>query len=102
MARPAPKVSGVHLVGPETTVKLGLGTFTVGRVAGADVRVDDKQVSRSHATITVGDGSVSIEDLQTVNGTLVNGREIKVRTVLQNGDTVLFGATEFKVEIVVS
>lgn len=102
MARPAPKVSGVHLVGAATTVKLGLGTFTVGRVAGADVRVDDKQVSRSHATITVGDGAVSIEDLQTVNGTLVNGREIKVRTVLQNGDTVLFGATEFKVEIVVS
>lgn len=101
-AHPAPRIRAVRLVSADTTVKLGLGTFMIGRTATADVRLEDRQVSRQHATITVTEATVTVEDLQTVNGTLVNGREVKGREVLRDGDTVLFGASEFKVEVIAS
>src|SRR5581483_6917211 len=101
-AAAAQKIRAVRLVSADTTVQLGLGSFTIGRSTTADVRLEDRQVSRQHATITVTDSTITIDDLQTVNGTLVNGREVKGREVLRSGDTVLLGATEFKVEVIAS
>jgi pSer/pThr/pTyr-binding forkhead associated (FHA) protein len=98
-AMKAPRIRGIKLVGPGTPIALGLGSFIVGRAIGSDVLLDDRQVSRSHARITVDETSAMIEDLQTVNGTLVNGKEVKARQPLHPGDTVLFGASEFKVEL---
>ena len=63
------------------------------------MRLDDRQASRSHARITIDEKEASVEDLQTVNGTLVNGKEVKTRQQLHHGDTVQFGASEFKVEL---
>jgi pSer/pThr/pTyr-binding forkhead associated (FHA) protein len=97
----APKIRGARLVSAATTVELGLGTFTIGRGATADVRVDDPQMSRAHATVAVDESAVMIEDRQTVNGTLINGQEVKGRQRLQNGDAILLGATEFKIEVIV-
>lgn len=98
----APRIRGIRLVGPGIPISLGLGTFTVGRAIGSDVRLDDRQVSRSHARITVDETSAMLEDLQTVNGTLLNGKEVKARQALRPGDTVQFGASAFKVELTTS
>ena len=98
-ASKAPRLRGIRLVGPGLPISLGLGTFIVGRAVGSDVRLDDRQASRSHARITIDEKEASVEDLQTVNGTLVNGKEVKARQQLQPGDTVQFGASEFKVEL---
>jgi len=95
-----PRLSGVRLVGAGAPISVGVGTFVIGRAVGADVRLDDRQVSRSHARLVVDETSASIEDLQTVNGTLVNGKEVKARQPLRHGDTVQFGASEFKVELI--
>jgi len=95
----APRIRGLRLVGPGIPISLGIGAFIVGRAVGSDVRLDDRQVSRSHARITIDESGASVEDLQTVNGTLVNGKEVKARQQLQPGDTVQFGASEFKVEL---
>jgi len=98
-AAKAPRLRGIRLIGPGIPISLGLGTFIVGRAVGSDVRLDDRQVSRSHARVTVDETSASIEDLQTVNGTLVNGKEVKGRHQLRSGDKVQFGGSEFKVEL---
>jgi pSer/pThr/pTyr-binding forkhead associated (FHA) protein len=95
----APRIRGVRLVGAGIPISLGLGTFIVGRAVGSDVRLDDRQVSRSHARITVDETSAMLEDLQTVNGTLLNGKEVKARQPLHGGDTIQFGASQFKVEL---
>ena len=95
----APRIRGIRLIGPGLPISLGLGTFIVGRAAGSDVRLDDRQASRSHARITIDEKEASVEDLQTVNGTLVNGKEVKARQQLHPGDTVQFGASEFTVEL---
>ena len=50
--------------------------------------------------VVAPDASAMIEDLKTVNGTLVNGQEVKGRQPLESGDTVRFGDSEFTVELI--
>jgi len=97
---PAPRVCGLRLAGPGPPIVLGLGTFVVGRAVGSDVRLDDRQVSRSHARLMIDAASVSLEDLQTVNGTRVNGNEVTTQQPLHHGDTVQFGGSEFMIELI--
>ena len=98
---PGPEhIQGVRLIGPSGPVRLGLGTFKIGRAVDADVRLEDKQVSRAHALLVVERASVVVEDLKTVNGTLLNGHEVKGRERLQAGDVLRFGEADFTVELV--
>lgn len=53
-------------------------TITIGRLPDNDIVVDNKSVSRHHARITQTDTStLAIEDLNSKNGTYVNGRKVK-------------------------
>jgi serine phosphatase RsbU (regulator of sigma subunit) len=58
-----------------------------------------KTVSGSHAEIAVEEsGRILIDDVGSRNGTVVNGRKISEPTELSDGDSILFGLTEFKVK----
>ena len=70
---------------------------TIGR-EGADITLDDDQVSRSHARVSVAGATITIEDLGSTNGTFVNGEKIDGATTLVPGDTVRIGATTFALE----
>ncbi|MFJ6553707.1 FHA domain-containing protein [Streptomyces luteogriseus] len=64
-----PDAGGVHL--------LHGGEIRVGRSADADVPLDDPDVSRLHCTVTVSaDGRVAVADLDSTNGTTVNGTRV--------------------------
>ncbi len=66
------------------------GELVVGRDEAAQVRLDDKLVSRRHARIYPEEGAFVLEDLGTPNGTFVNGiREYKRK--LKAGDRLEFG-----------
>lgn len=67
--------------------------LTLGRVAGCDIVIDDTKASRRHARIVVEGGVCEIEDLQSSNGTLLNGKPVQ-RRVLRDGDRVQIGQTE--------
>jgi len=73
------------------------GDRTIGR-EGADITLDDDQVSRTHARVTVTGATVAIEDLGSTNGTFVNGTRIEAATTLAPGDTVRIGTTTFALE----
>lgn len=64
----------------------------IGRGAASDVRVQDKTISREHAAISWERDHYAIEDLQTTNGTRVNGKRIR-SAELQDGDTIQIGQT---------
>ncbi|MFF4759142.1 FHA domain-containing protein [Streptomyces sp. NPDC001292] len=69
-----PDAGGVHL--------LHGGQITVGRSADADVPLDDPDVSRVHCAVTVApDGGVSVADLGSTNGTVLDGRPVGSRPV---------------------
>jgi sulfite reductase alpha subunit-like flavoprotein len=73
---------------------------TIGRVDGADVILQDPEVSRQHARISWKVLTFVIEDLASSNGTFVNGERISAPHMLQPGDSIQVGHTtlRFKVE----
>jgi chromosome segregation ATPase len=68
---------------------------SVGRTPDNDLQIDAKFISRHHAVILAGPAHTIIEDLNSTNGVLVNGRRI-TRQTLQDGDAVVIGKTQFR------
>lgn len=63
----------------------------IGRVAESDIRLDHGMVSRKHAEIWKDEqGRFHVRDLQSRNGTMVNGQTV-TETVLVDGDQVVIG-----------
>ncbi|MEW6227150.1 MAG: DUF3662 and FHA domain-containing protein [Bacillota bacterium] len=62
----------------------------IGRAASCDIVVCDPGVSRRHAEITRNGGRFCITDLQSTNGTFVNGRRVS-RQLLADGDLISLG-----------
>jgi diguanylate cyclase (GGDEF)-like protein len=81
------------------TYRLGPGRLIVGRAADCDVVIDDDGVSRRHGLLVVSmEGEVTIEDLGSTNGTMVDGQRCEVVT-LKGGERLQFGSeTIFKLE----
>jgi pSer/pThr/pTyr-binding forkhead associated (FHA) protein len=80
---------------PEKTFRLLPGSVrTVGRATGADFIVDAPLVSRVHCRLTVApDGTLEVRDLESTNGTFVNGKRIE-RARLKSGDRLGVGRIE--------
>jgi FOG: FHA domain len=72
------------------THKLGNVT-TIGRASLNQIVIDDPAVSTQHAIITRFDGSYRLKDLNSTNGTLVNGVSI-TDAELKDGDKIRFGS----------
>jgi two-component system, cell cycle response regulator len=64
----------------------------IGRASAAGLRIEDDGVSRKHARIVQKNGELFIEDLESANGTVVNGERIRSQP-LQDGDKIRFGST---------
>jgi ABC transport system ATP-binding/permease protein len=69
---------------------------TIGRAPGADFIVDATLVSRLHCRLTAGAAELEVVDLDSTNGTFVNGQRI-ARATLQSGDRIKVGAVELVV-----
>lgn len=63
---------------------------TVGRSPEADLRLDDSSLSQEHAVFEYADGALRIRDLNSTNGTVVNGSEVTVAE-LKHGDRIELG-----------
>jgi class 3 adenylate cyclase len=70
--------------------------LTFGR-GQADVVVDDLELSRRHAVLRAGDDFFEIEDLDSLNGTWVNGSRISGTVHLEPGDVIRLGKTVLEV-----
>ena len=75
-------------------LELNEGTFAVGRNASCQLSLDDPLVSRRHALFEVGGGSVTVEDLNSRNGVIVNGHRIEGKVAINVGDRILIGSQE--------
>lgn len=63
----------------------------IGRGDEVQVRIRDRAVSRKHARIRLSGGEHSVEDLRTPNGVFVNGKRLREKTVLHDGDVLELG-----------
>jgi len=78
---------------PDQTFELVKDVYTVGREAGNDIIINDPQVSRHHARLTLQVSTYVLEDLGSTNGTFVNGRRVSGPASLSIGDMVGLGDT---------
>ena len=74
-----------------------LTSLTVGRNPGNDLRVDDNVVSGSHLRIDRNGDSLLVTDLNSSNGTVLNGVPLNGTAPLNNGDELQIGFTRLKV-----
>ncbi|MBN9167001.1 MAG: FHA domain-containing protein [Myxococcales bacterium] len=75
-------------------LELNEGTFAVGRNASCQLSLDDPLVSRRHALFEVGPGGVTVEDLNSRNGVIVNSHRIEGKVAISVGDRILIGSQE--------
>jgi pSer/pThr/pTyr-binding forkhead associated (FHA) protein len=76
-------------------VRLSKDRTTLGRRPYNDVVFDNLAVSGEHAVVSVSDGEYAIEDLNSTNGTYVNGRAV-TKHVLRHGDAIGIGKYRVK------
>jgi len=74
-----------------TRMERALLPITIGRATSATLVIPDAQVSRLHARIDRMYGTLAIRDLDSRNGTLVNGRPIEGPVALRDGDEIDIG-----------
>ena len=89
----------IHEDGGERTVALSADSVTIGRLAECDVVLTDKGASRKHAQLKQRNGTWTVTDLGSTNGTRLNGQTIQSRE-LSDGDKITIGTTmlEFRVD----
>ena len=89
----------IALFGPKRGVRLDLEeSALVGRSSVADLQLIDGKVSREHCRLTVKGDQVFVEDLDSQNGTFVNGQPIKGRVLLQRNDELAIGDSLFMLD----
>lgn len=71
------------------------GELSIGRDRRKDIPIMSRRVSRDHAKITIKKGAVSIQDLGSKTGILVNNRKV-TQTVLRPNDLVKIGDIIFR------
>jgi predicted component of type VI protein secretion system len=85
-----PEGKQIPLVGP---------SFKIGRGETCHLRPNSELVSREHAEFLISADKVSVRDLGSRNGTLVNGKALTEEFQLNNGDLVQVGPLTFAVAI---
>jgi serine phosphatase RsbU (regulator of sigma subunit)/pSer/pThr/pTyr-binding forkhead associated (FHA) protein len=86
---------------PKLTIKNGLqkdtevplkAAMVIGRGAAADLSLPDAGVSRRHASLSLRESDWVLEDLNSANGTVVNGWRLQKPTALKDGDVIGVGS----------
>jgi pSer/pThr/pTyr-binding forkhead associated (FHA) protein len=116
---PAPEATGFHPVGPGgraaatdafLVVQRGggldpgerfdlFGGISIGRSPDADVRIEDRFASGIHARVYSRGSTYYVEDMNSTNGTYINGERLAGEAALRDLDEVRIGDTEFRFEM---
>jgi hypothetical protein len=96
--KPGPLDPWAQLIADDGSAVLGvsLNRTIIGRSLDSDIRIANEQVSRHHALVFRAGGTVSICDLKSSNGTVVNGARVtKASAILNPGANVILGDLSF-------
>jgi DNA-binding winged helix-turn-helix (wHTH) protein len=92
-------LASIEVLWMKQSVPLTDGEHIAGRDAECSLVIDGTTVSRRHARITVAHGATTIEDLDSLNGTYVNGARITTPVRLAPGDEFALGTEVLRVRL---
>ena len=81
-SQPPPPTDGAEA---GTVVEIPKGELTVGRAPSCNVVIASGLISKVHARLQRTANQVVLQDLQSINGTFVNGARVESVVVLKNG-----------------
>jgi pSer/pThr/pTyr-binding forkhead associated (FHA) protein len=96
------KLMVIHCPSPSETqlgsvVDVDGPASVLGRGSDVQIFLDHPDISRKHAAFSVSDGGWDVEDLQSTNGTRLNGRHIDRRQPIRRGDMLNVADYRFRV-----
>ncbi len=83
-------------------IPVSAAKFSIGRAEDCQLRVQSSLISRKHCVILVEEGSASIEDCGSTNGTFLNDERLTERCELHSGDRLRVGMLGLEVQLAVS
>jgi DNA-binding winged helix-turn-helix (wHTH) protein len=93
-----PKLAHRLFWGPRE-IALEEGETILGRDPDATAFIDHTSVSRHHARIVIAGDRVTVEDLQSKNGTFLGGKKLDAPTPLADGDELKLGSVSLKFRV---
>jgi serine/threonine protein kinase len=91
-------MTSLLLIAPGKQIRLFQGTTVIGRASDCDLVLRAADVSKHHCRIVFGPAEVVVEDLDSANGTIVNGEAVE-RAVLREGDRLSIAGHTFEVRL---
>ena len=70
---------------------LGDGRHVAGRAKSCEVPIDDRTLSRRHAVLVVRGETMTVADLQSLNGTFMDGKPVEAATEVAIGQAIILG-----------
>ncbi|MCP4353247.1 MAG: VWA domain-containing protein [Desulfobacterales bacterium] len=86
-------------IGKTYDVSVGNAGATVGR-KGADIVLDDKEISKIHCSVFCINKRFMIQDDGSKNGTFINGIPLKTKSVIEDGDTISIGQCTLRMKVI--
>jgi hypothetical protein len=78
---------------PGKTYLIDQPEIIIGRDLRSNIVINDVEVSRSHCRVSTYENGIYIEDLNSTNGTFINGNRITKSTSIKSGDILKIGET---------
>ncbi len=76
-----------------------VSSLIIGRSEACDIYIDDTKMSRQHFVLENDNGTLYVTDLQSRNGTMLNGTRISSRHILHSGDRILAGLSDIYITV---
>jgi len=96
MVRIAPGLTHMLVVnapaGPHRHLPLDRSPLTIGRAASCGLVLDGTDISRTHCQIELRGAIATLVDLNSTNGTFVNGKRVQAPTPLEPGASIVVGS----------
>jgi pSer/pThr/pTyr-binding forkhead associated (FHA) protein len=82
---------------PGRRVRLRAAETIIGRQKGCDIRIPSAEISRRHCILTLADGELTVQDLDSSNGTFLNRQRVAGAQAIKAGDRLRVGPVTFSV-----
>ena len=91
VASAQPALGYIHVKGTQQKLSITSASVTIGRAAPSDLCIDHPSVSRQHISLRLSSNGAFVSDLNSTNGTKVDGKKLSREVEIQSGTVISLG-----------